>query len=159
ALRASQTTLTDALKSAGQGAAGGTGRSRVRGLLVMAQMALTVVLLTGAGLLLKSFSRLQDVSLGFQPEHLLTARLPLAGQRYADKQTRISFAQRAIEELRAQPGIVELGATSALPFASGNQSYLFMREGEDRPRPGTAAAFRAVTPDYFHAMGVSLLQG
>ncbi len=120
ALRASQTTLTEALKAGSRTLGGSFGSSRLRASLVISQVALTVLLLTGAGLLLKSFVRLQRTPLGFRPERLLTARIALPRSAYATPPQRLNFADRLLEEVRRQPGMQEAALTSFLPFATGN---------------------------------------
>src|SRR6266498_5611787 len=114
ALRASQTTLTEALKAGSRTLGGSFGSSRLRASLVISQVALTVLLLTGAGLLLKSFVRLQRTPLGFRPERLLTARIALPRSAYATPPQRLNFADRLLEEVRRQPGMQEAALTSFL---------------------------------------------
>jgi putative ABC transport system permease protein len=126
----------------------------------VSQVALTVVLLTGAGLLLKSFVRLQRTPLGFRPERLLTARIALPRSTYSTPQQRLSFADRLLEEVRKQPGLSEAALTSSLPFTIGNPSYVVLMNGQEDVRPGMpAASFRSVSPDYFRVMGIPLLKG
>src|SRR5262245_6991749 len=156
ALRASQTALTEAMKAGGRGL--GFGSNRLRASLIVSQVALTVVLLTGAGLLIKSFVRLQQTPLGFRPERLLTARLTLPFSNYSTPQQRQSFADRLLEKVRSQPGMQEAALTSFLPFASGNQSFALFLPGDEKPRGG-GPNFRTVSPDYFRVMGIPLLKG
>ena len=156
ALRASQTALTEAMKAGGRGL--GFGSNRLRASLIVSQVALTVVLLTGAGLLTKSFVRLQQTPLGFRPERLLTARLTLPFSNYSTPQQRQSFADRLLEKVRSQPGMQEAALTSFLPFASGNQSFALFLPGDEKPRGG-GPNFRTVSPDYFRVMGIPLLKG
>jgi putative ABC transport system permease protein len=160
ALRASQTELTEALKAGSRTLGGGFGARRLRGSLVVSQVALTVVLLTGAGLLIKSFVRLQQTPLGFRPERLLTARIALPRSTYATPPQRLSVADKLLEEIRQQPGMQEAALTSSLPFATGNPSYVILMNGQEEVRPGMPAAnFRSVSPDYFRVMGIPLLKG
>jgi putative ABC transport system permease protein len=157
ALRASQTALIEALKAGGRGL--GFSSNRLRASLVVSQVALSVVLLMGAGLLIKSFARLQQTSLGFRPERLLTARVTLPFSNYSTPQQRQSFADRLLEKLRSQPGMQEAALTSFLPFASGNQSFALFLPGDEKPRGGGGPNFRTVSPDYFRVMGIPLLKG
>jgi putative ABC transport system permease protein len=160
ALRASQTELTEALKEGSRTSGGSLGSQRTRATLVVSQVALTVVLLTGAGLLFKSFVRLQQTPLGFRPERLLTARIALPRLTYSTPQQRLSFAGRLLEEIGKQPGMKEAALTSSLPFAAGNRSYVILMNGQEEVRPGMpAASFRSVSPDYFRVMGIPLLRG
>jgi putative ABC transport system permease protein len=160
ALRASQTALTEALKEGSRTLGGSLGSQRLRATLVVSQVALTVVLLTGAGLLIKSFVRLQQTPLGFRHERLLTARITLPSSAYSTTKQRQSFAQRLLEEIRKQPGMQEAALTSSLPFATGNLGFAIYMNGQEkfrRPMPG--ANFRSVSPDYFRALGIPLLRG
>jgi putative ABC transport system permease protein len=160
ALRASQTVLTEALKAGSQTLGGSLGSRRLRASLIVSQVALTVVLLTGAGLLIKSFLRLQQTPLGFQPERLLTARVALPRSAYATPQQRQGFAQRLLEEVHKQPGMQEAALTSSLPFATGNPSFIVLMNGQEEVKPGRPSAnFRSVSLDYFRVMGIPLLKG
>ena len=160
ALRASQTALTGALKEGSRTLGGGPGRQRMRATLVVSQVALTVVLLTGAGLLIRSFVRLQQTPLGFRPERLLTARITLPRPAYATPQQRQSFTRRLLEEMRGQPGMQEAALTSSLPFAAGNPGFVILMNGREEVRPGMPTAnFRSVTPDYFRVLGIPLRRG
>jgi putative ABC transport system permease protein len=160
ALRASQTALTETLKAGSRTLGGGSSASRLRAALIISQVALTVVLLTGAGLLIKSFVRLQQTPLGFRPERLLTARIALPRAAYATPQQRLSFGDRLLEEVRRQPGMQEAALTSFLPFATGNNSFGVLMNGQEGGKPGMPTAnFRAVSPDYFRVMGIPLLKG
>jgi putative ABC transport system permease protein len=162
ALRASQTALTEALQAGSRTLGGSVDANRLRASLVVSQVALTVVLLTGAGLLIKSFVRLQQTPLGFRPEQLLTARISLPRSAYATPQQRLSFADRLLEETRQQPGMQEAALTSFLPFAEGNHMFGILMNGQkdEERRPGMPTAnFRAVSPDYFRVMGIPLLNG
>src|SRR5262249_47912145 len=160
--RASQTALTEALKAGSQTLGGSFGAHRLRASLVVSQVALTVVLLTGAGLLIKSFVRLQQTPLGFRPEQLLTARISLPRSAYATPQQRLSFADRLLEETRQQPGMQEAALTSFLPFATGNHMFGILMNGQkiEERRPGMPMAnLRAVSPDYFRVLGIPLRTG
>jgi putative ABC transport system permease protein len=119
-----------------------------------------VVLLTGAGLLIKSFVRLEQTPLGFRPERLLTARIALPRSAYTTPQQRMSFADRLLEEVRRQPGMQEAALTSSLPFASGNPSFVVLMNGQEQIKPGMPTAnFRSISPDYFRVMGIPLQKG
>ncbi len=162
ALRASQTVLTETLKAGSPTLGGSVGAQRVRASLVVSQVALTVVLLTGAGLLIKSFMRLQQSRLGFRPERLLTARVSLPRSVYATPQQRRNFAERLLEETRQQPGMQAAALTSLLPFATGDHIFgvLFNGQKIEERRPGMPMAnIREVSPDYFRVLGIPLLQG
>ncbi len=160
AWRASQTTLTEALKSGRPAVGGGLGQQRVRTMLVVSQVALTVVLLTGAGLLIKSFARLQSAPLGFRPERLLTARVTLPFSTYTNAQQRLTFAQQLLETVRGQPGMREAALTSQLPFAWGGQSFGILMDGKEQSNGDMPTAhFRSISPEYVRVMGIPLLRG
>jgi putative ABC transport system permease protein len=160
ALRSSQTALTEALKEGSRTLGGSLGSQRMRAMLIVSQVALTVVLLTGAGLLIKSFVRLQQTPLGFRPERLLTARIALPRSAYSTPQQRQIFARRLIEEIRRQPGMQEAALTSSLPYTTGNPGYGVLMNGVEQAGPGMPIAnFRSVSPDYFRVLGVSLRAG
>src|SRR5262245_27739317 len=160
ALRASQTALTEVLKAGSRTLDGAFGSRRLRASLVVSQVALTVVLLTGAGLLIKSLVRLQQTPLGFRPERLLTARVTLLGSAYSTPTHRLNFADRLLEEVRHQPGMQEAARTSSLPVARGDGGFGIYMNGQEEIRPGMPVAyFRSVTPDYFRVMGIPLLKG
>jgi putative ABC transport system permease protein len=162
ALRASQTALTETLKAGSPTLGGSFGAHRLRASLVVSQVAMTVVLLTGAGLMIKSFVQLQQSRLGFRPERLLTARISLPRSAYATPQQRLSFADRLLEETRQQPGMQEAALTSFLPFATGNHMFGILMNGQkiEERRPGMPMAnLRSVSPDYFRVLGIPLLKG
>lgn len=162
ALRASQTALNEALKAGSPTLGGSFSANRLRALLVVSQVALTVVLLTGAGLMIKSFLQLQQSRLGFRPERLLTARISLPRTTYSTPQQRLSFADRLLEETRKQPGMQEVALTSFLPFATGNHMFGILMNGQknEERRPGMPMAnVRSVSPDYFRVLGIPLLKG
>jgi putative ABC transport system permease protein len=119
-----------------------------------------MVLLTGAGLLIKSLVRLQQTPLGFRPERLLTARVTLLGSAYSTPTRRRNFADRLLEDVRHQPGMQEAALTSSLPFARGDGGFGIYMNGREEIRPGMpVAGFRSITPDYFRVMGIPLLKG
>jgi len=160
ALRSSQTELTEALKKGSRTLGGSLSSQRMRATLVVSQIAMTIVLLTGAGLLIKSFVRLQRTPLGFRPERLLTARIALPRSAYSTPQQRQNFAQRLLEEIRKQPGMQEAALTSSLPFATGNPGFVIFMNGQEEVRPGMPTAnFRSISPDYFRVMVIPLLKG
>jgi putative ABC transport system permease protein len=131
----------------------------MRASLVVSQVALTVVLLTGAGLLIKSLVRLQQAPLGFRPERLLTARLTLPSSAYSRAQRR-DYADRLLEELRRQRGMEESAVTSFLPFATGIESFASLMPGQETFWGGMPIAhFRSVSLDYFRVMSIPLVKG
>src|SRR3954469_8381233 len=110
-------TLSSTLKESGRGAVTGRGSSRVRGVLVVAELALAVMLLAGAGLLMRSFMKLQAVDPGFRPEQALTFELSLPDSRYAEDSARIGFFDQLLPRLRALPGVRSVAAVMGLPLS------------------------------------------
>ncbi|HMJ06623.1 MAG TPA: ABC transporter permease [Chthoniobacterales bacterium] len=149
------------LQTALHGHSAVAGANRLRGLFVVAEMALAVVLLTGAGLLLRSFAQLQRTDSGLrQPEQVLTARVALPNERYAKGAAVVDFYRRALERVEALPGVRSAGAINFLPLAQWGMNGNVELEGHPFP-PGRAplSEFRAVAGNYFATMGVALLAG
>jgi predicted permease len=165
ALRAVNVDLNSALKAGGrasQGAGGFTlSRHRLRGLLVTCELALSLVLLIGAGLLVRSFVRLQNVPPGFNPDHVLSARISFAGPKYRDDK----LVGRTFRELTTRlshiPGVKSAGAVSSLPFTSSVGWGGLQIEGYVPPpnEPELQVDRRAATTDYFRTMEIPLLKG
>jgi putative ABC transport system permease protein len=139
----------------------GPGRDRLRRLLVASEVALAVVLLSGAGLLLRSLHRLQSVDPGFDTRGLLTFNVTLPMDRYRDIPKRTAFAEGLLERMAAQPGVVAAGATSELPFAPDHVPQNLLVEGSAPVEPGQEPEVnsRSVTVDYFRALGMPLKRG
>jgi len=159
AMQASRPDLHDALKDGTRGST--SGRARLRHGLVVAEVALTLVLLVGAGLLLKSFHQLLQVNPGFAHEQVLTFRLSLAGQKYATPDMRSAFYESLLDRIRALPGVQTASVASQIPFDSRSWQTSFLIEGRPEPLPGELPSMEAHTvgPDYFRAMGIPLLRG
>jgi putative ABC transport system permease protein len=160
AWQASRYDLNESLKEGGRGVHGG--RSRARSALVVAEVALSLLLLVGAGLLVKSFARLQAVNPGFDPEGVVTMRVSLPGARYREPARRAEFYAALMEQLKAIPGVESAGATISLPLGGSNISVgrSFIREGRpETPEESQNASYSVITPDYFRAMRVPLRQG
>jgi putative ABC transport system permease protein len=134
---------------------------RTRAALVGAQVALSIVLLAGAGLLLKSFARLNEVDLGFNPDRVLTARVSLSGERYEAEESQVRFFQELIRGVSALPGVHAVGAIDWLPLAGQRSATRMIIEGEPAPRAGEepGADVRAIDPGFFPAMEMPLLRG
>ena len=146
----------------GSGGAGTSRRAaRGRGALVVGQVALALLLLVGAGLMLRSFSELSRFDLGFDEERLLTVRVDLPPSRYPDRAAITAFLGRLEPRLRALPGVQSVGTTNTLPMLGLDGDSDFQIEGRTMPRPGEeqVAWIRRVTPDYFRAMGMQLVAG
>ena len=161
ALQASKPDLVEALKEGSQSAVGGSGRLRLRNLLVMSEVALSFVLLVGAGLMLKSFIRLRAVNPGFDPHRLLTVMLRLSPERYPDRALRPGLFQQVLRRLEALPGVESAGAIDALPFSGMVGNYTFNIEGQPEVLPSERpiASYHMVTPGFFRVMSIPLLRG
>jgi putative ABC transport system permease protein len=149
--------LSDTLKETGQGILRSRTRHRTLGSLVVAQIALAMVLLTGAGLLIKSFVKLQRSHPGFNADRLLAlhvVRPDTAENR--DLQSRVGFCERAIENLSALPGVVTAGAIDRHPMNPSNSSTTFRIPGKEGWR---SAEYRIASGDYFSCLGIPLMQG
>jgi putative ABC transport system permease protein len=159
ALFASRASGSDALRDAGRSASAGRS-ARTRQVLVVAELALSLILLAGAGLLVRSLVALQHVNPGFVVEHAITAELGLPKTRYPDTAAILGFYRRLGEGLRTIPGAAAAGITTSLPLSGSELGVGFAIEG--RPQaPGTrpSAAYWAVDPEYFSAMGIPVLKG
>jgi len=153
-------TLHGGMKEQGRGQGGRLGRV-LRGALVAAEVALSLVLLVGAVLLLRSFARLQQVDPGFNPRGVMTASVALNAGRYREPAQSVAFFRRFLEEINRTPGVVAAGITSSLPLSGHNQgAYVLGESGAvTRPEDAPVTWFRRVSAGYFRAMGIPLLRG
>jgi predicted permease len=169
ALHASRADVGDALKEGSRGASGG--RGWLRSTLVVVEFALALVLLVGAALLIRSFVRVQQVELGFDPANVLTARLWLPQPnnpdegRYSSRatghQARLATYEEILRRAAALPGVTAAGAADALPLDGSRSAVVFTAEGtegDDRSRVPTVQ-YSSATPRYFDVMGIRLLRG
>jgi putative ABC transport system permease protein len=159
ALQASAADPNTSLRDASRGSTSGTGQRAVRNVLVTAQLALALVLLVGAGILMRSFSALQSIDLGVRPDSVATFEVHLPNQRYVDPAERARFHQTYLERLRALPEVQAAGATSWLP---GNGNYHWWGVGvldANGERQWTGAQVRVIEGDYFDAVGIRRLEG
>lgn len=160
ALHLSKSDVHESLKESGRGTVGGRRQNRLRNLLIVSEVALSVVLLIGAGLLFRSFLRLQAVNTGFTSEQLLTLRVSPAGSNYRRDADYIAFYNQVLQRTSAIPGVVSVGTINTLPLDKGPTAG-FRIEG--RPPltidkwPG--ANYRTVSPDYFRTMSIPMSQG
>jgi predicted permease len=164
ALRALAVDLNTTLKAGGRSAQSegglGSSRHRLRSLLVIGELALSLVLLIGAGLLIRSFIRLQSVSPGFNPDGVITMRMGASGRRFQSREEALPFHRELARRVASLPGIKAFGGVSALPFTSSVGWGSIQVEGF-QPRPGQELQvdLRGATPDYFRAMEVPLREG
>ena len=159
AFSASRFGLADSLK---EGARGSDARSgRLRAALVVLEVALSLALLVGAGLLLRSFERLLSVSPGFRPEHVLTMKVSLPSRRYQDQAARVRFFKELNDRIERLPGVTASGGVSFLPLDGPGAATSYGLPGRPDAPAGAqpVADVRAVSGDYFRAMGIPLLKG
>jgi putative ABC transport system permease protein len=162
ALRVSRTaSLTLSLHEGGRGTSDGAQRQRIRSGLVVAQVALALLLLAGAGLTLKSFHNAQNAQLGFKPENILVADVLLPKARYDTDEKVARFNDQLVERIRALPGVEAAALGSNIPFDNNEFDSSFHLTGTPPHPPGERpeAEVNVVTPDYFRVMGMPLLRG
>ncbi|MGH9840501.1 MAG: ADOP family duplicated permease [Blastocatellia bacterium] len=162
AIRGSKTDLLDALKDGGQKAGDGARALSLKGLLVAGEIALSLILLIGAGLLLRSFSKVLSVDAGFERDNILTVSLALPRKAFAERAKIHEFYRQLTSRIAAIPGVKAVGTTNKIPLSRENVfGLLFEVEGggEAVPVQESFALFLSVSPDYFRAMGISVLQG
>jgi putative ABC transport system permease protein len=161
ALQASRSRLQESLKEGGRGHSGGRRAGWGRQALVLLEVAVAVVLLVGAGLLLRSFSGLQRVDPGFRADGALTMNLRLPDARYGEDAQQIAFWRELMPRIEALPGVAHAGAVFPLPLGGGRYVLTFEVEGRPAPPPNEEpqSEIRFVTPDYLTAMGIPLLAG
>jgi putative ABC transport system permease protein len=160
ALQASKPDLNETLKEGG-GKTTASGQHRMRSALVVAEVALSLVLLTGAGLMMKSFWQILKTNPGFTADNVLTMSMTLPRAKYPDEAKRLNFYQQVNEQVAALPGIEAVGMVNYIPLGGANSSDAFLVEGLPDPPPGQEfiGRYRVCTPDYFKAMGITVLGG
>jgi putative ABC transport system permease protein len=160
ALQASRPDLNESLKEGGKGTPG-VARARVRSLLVISEVALALILLIGAGLLIKSFMRLRNVDAGFNSENLLTMKVVLPRLKYPDHARRTAFFDQLLERIGSLPGVQSAGVITNLPLTfKGNNNGIAI-EGRPEPPPDEVPIVitRVISPEYFRTMKIPLLAG
>lgn len=160
ALQLSRPNVSDALQEGSRGAAGPESQ-RLRRLFVIAQVALSMLLLAGAGLLIKSFGNLRSTNPGFDPSRVWTVEVTLSRARYSEEEKQRQFYDRLLPKLQTLPGVESAGGANPLAFSGNDRASSFWIAG--RPDPGQGnhpnASHLSVTPDYFRAMRIPLLAG
>ena len=162
ALQASHPHLVDALKEGGRTGAGGAKGQRMRNSLVIAEVALALVLLIGAGLMMRSFMKLQKTDIGMDPSRTLTFRVGLPEAQFPDKETPARFFEQLIPKLANLPGVESAGATTSLPASGNIGTNAFVLEGEPEPKQlQDARQVRqlTITPGYLQTARIPLLRG
>jgi len=159
AWQASRSTIGSVLKEGGRSSTASSGRW-VRNSLLVAEVAMSIVLLVGAALLLRSFARLTSVDPGFRPEHVLAFRVALPNTAYPQDHHRIAFFNKLLEGLDALPEVTSAGTTQTLPMR-GDYILSFTIQGQPAPKPneGPSANYRVASPNYFQTLSIPLLRG
>ncbi|MGB7924281.1 MAG: ABC transporter permease, partial [Pyrinomonadaceae bacterium] len=160
ALQASRPNLNEMLKETGRSSSGSPASQRVRSLLVISEVALSMLLLIGAGLLIKSFMRLRDSDPGFDPKNVLTMRVSLAPAKYGKSEQVVAFYEQVLERVRSRPGVVAAGFTREVPMGNGIESG-FVVEGQppvDMKNLPVAVNLQ-ISTDYLRSMNIPLLKG
>jgi len=161
ALQFSRAPLNESLKQGGRSVTEGRGRQRLRGLLVITQTTLALILLVGAGLLIRSFQRLQDVQPGFESQGLLVAPIALPQSHYAAPVQRIAFYRELVDRLRALPGVEAASYSDSVPLAGLNILEVLGVEGQPVPAGSNAPLVEEILigTDYLRALGIPLMKG
>jgi putative ABC transport system permease protein len=161
ALKASRPDINEVLKAGAKTATSSGSAQFWRDSLVVAEVALGLVLLIGAGLMMRSFASLTNIHPGFDPNNVLTARITLSGAAYEDPQARKRYVSQTIERLKTLPGVESAAFVAPMPFSGAEIGGDFRFEGYATPEPGQepAANVRNVTSDYFQTIKIPLLKG
>jgi predicted permease len=161
ALQASNPNLNETLKEGGRGSTKGMGGRRARSLLIVSEIALSLVLLIGAGLLMTSFLRLQRGELGFDTDNILSMRVMLPNYKYPEPAQRRSFFEQLDQRLKSLPQVESAGAVRFLPLSGWQAGTAFNIEGRPAAAPGEEpeADYQVATTDYFRTMGIRLIRG
>jgi putative ABC transport system permease protein len=159
ALQVSRPNLNNALKEGGRQGAGGA--SKLRSSFVVAEIALSMILLVGAGLLVRSFLSLYKINPGFNPDKLMTMQLVLPYAKYKDDSQRVAFFTDLVQKAQTVPGVQSAAVVNYLPLGGSNSSDSYLVEGVPEPPPGqeNGGRYRVCSPEYFQTMGISLLKG
>ena len=161
ALQAARADLAEVMKQGAKGTSAGPGRARTRDALLVAEVAFSLVLLVGAGLMLKSFARLSDVNPGFTADRLLTGRVALPPTKYDSVAKKVAFADALLQRVRALPGVRSAAVVSSVPLSGQNAQWGYWVEGRPPATPSDVpvAVARSATADYFRTMEIALRRG
>ncbi len=161
AIKATRPDQVTVIKQGGHGASAGRARQRLRGAVVVAEVALAFMLLTGAGLLIRSFFKMQAVNPGFDPTNVITAYLPISYKRFPAADEFRIYLRRLTDRLREIPGVRDVALTSALPLQGWGYGMPFQIAGANPVDPANRPAcfFKMVSPSYFRALGIRLTRG
>lgn len=161
AVHSTRRDLVQSLREGERGSTEGSGRGGIRGLLVGSELALALVLLVGAGLMIRTFLALQSVDPGFDPRNVASLQISVAGTNAGETPRRAGFFQQLVREVASMPGVEAAGAINHLPLAGDVWGWPFRVEGQPEPRPGEGptATYRVVLPGYFRTMSIPILHG
>jgi putative ABC transport system permease protein len=161
ALTASKLDLNESLKESGRGGTGGAKRSRLRNVLVISEIALSLMLLVGAGLLIRSFEQLRLTNPGLNPERVVTMSVSLSETKYRDDNQQARFFKELIDRIKASPGVASAGIVDPLPLSNNVAQSSFSVEGRPPLAPGDRLIThsRRVSADYLLTMQIPLLSG
>jgi predicted permease len=158
ALQSSKVDLNEALKQGGR-TASSAGGNKLRGAFVVAEVALALILLVGAGLLMQTVFHMRNQYSGFQPEKLLTLRTQLPSYKYGEHPRRVAFYDQVLERVKALPGVTAVGYTTSVPLQWPGGANGFTIEGRDQTGNTPNAIHRQISLDYFQTMGIGLRRG
>jgi putative ABC transport system permease protein len=161
ALRVSKLDLNECLKEGGRSSATSARGSRLQHALVVLEVALALVLLVGAGLMIETFQHLETAPTGFNPDHVLTVRVPLMNYKYSQGPQSVNFYRTVLERIEAIPGVKSVGMANNLPFTGFHTSNEIPLPGNSPGGPGATIKLtqRSVSPGYFRAMEIPLEEG
>ena len=161
ALQASRPNLNETLKESPRGSTSGAGSRRIRNILVISEVAISLVLMISAGLMVRSFLQLQKTDPGFSSRGVLTAQLQLGLSKYPEDKQRTAFYQQVLQKVESLPGVQTAGAISTLPLGGDNLTFQLIIEGRapENPSEQLTTNYRVISTDYFAAMGIPLKQG
>lgn len=161
ALHGTSVNLNVSLKESERGTSEGGGRSKFRSLLIASEFGLALVLLVGAGLMIRAFMTLTAMDPGFNPKHLLTMTVSVMGTQQSDPARRMNFFTDVVKNVKGVAGVESASMTNHIPLAGDTWGYSFYIQGRPAPRPGSApnAIYRVVMPGYFQTMQVPFLRG
>lgn len=160
ALQASKADFNESLKESSRSSTDPLGRNRLRRFFVVSEIAFALILLIGAGLMLKSFYRLITINPGFKPENVITLRIALPGTKYSENHQQVEFFNQIVDRIKNLPGVKSVGMTNNLPLTGMDMRFTFSIEGrQSMPGEDRSIQYHTVSPDYFHTLGIQLLEG
>lgn len=160
ALQASKADFNEALKESSRSSTDPVGRNRLRRVFAVSEIAFALILLIGAGLMLKSFYRLVMINPGFKPENVITLRIVLPSTKYSETHQQVAFFNQLVDQIKSLPGVLSVGMTNNLPLSGMDMRFTFSIEGRQSvPAEDRSIQYHTVSPDYFHTLGIQLLEG